>query len=112
MNDRLKELMEERAINEIESTNSMLPGSEDTVKAVENASKIYRTLMDEENQKERIKNERRNLVFAFLGGISAAAFHSAWHVMDINFEKSGSFVHATTRGLAQSLNKVNPFKIK
>ena len=112
MNCRLKELMEERAISEIESTKDMVPGSEDTVKAVENASKIYRAIADEENQKERVKNERRNMGFAFLGGLVAAAFHSAWHVMDINFEKTGAFIHPVTRNLSQSLNKINPFRIK
>ena len=112
MNTRLKELMEERAIKEIESTNGMVDGSEGTTVAVENASKIYRTLADEENQKERVKNERKNMVFAFLGGVSAAAFHTAWHVMDMNFEKTGTFVHMTSRSLAQSLNKINPFRIK
>ena len=112
MNTRLKELMEERAIKEIESTEDMIPGSEGSTVAVENASKIYRTLADEENQKERVKNERKNMIFAFLGGVSAAAFHSAWHVMDMNFEKTGTFVHSTSRNLAQSLNRINPFKIK
>lgn len=112
MQQRLKELMEEKAIKELESMDNMVAGSDGRRVAAENASKIYKALADEESQRDRARNDKRNCIMACAGGITAALIHSIWHYSDIWFEEHGGFSNAVSRTTAQSLNKFSPFKLK
>lgn len=105
MNARVKELMEERAIHELESAKKMIDGSEGTTVATENATKIYKALADEEAQKEKAKNDRRSLGVSAACTAAGGALYWAMHKADVKFEMTNTFIHPSTRDLAQQARR-------
>jgi hypothetical protein len=113
MQAHLKELMEEKAVKELESMDDMEPGSDDRQIATENATKLYKAIADEESQQARAKHDRDSLKIAIAGGVGAAVVQSVWNYSNMYFEeKHGGFANFVSRGIAQQLTKFRLFKLK
>ena len=113
MDDKAKELLDERIKTDIEGLTVMEPGSEEKEREVENLTKLYK-LRIEEDKSERESEDacKSTIVDAVKIGAEVglalfnAAFVGYWMCKTFKFEETGSITSGAGRGVFNKILKL------
>ena len=110
MNDKLKELLDEKIEAELNALDTFSPETEEHYRVVENVVKLYKLASDNakaemEDREKREQHEGQSVVeYVKLGAeiagiILPLMFYGYWMSKGFEFEKTGSFTSTTFRNL-------------
>lgn len=104
----VKELLCKEIAEEIELLNSLQPGSEEHLRAVESLAKLYELKISEEeksNDKEKLDKDSKGKLIQYgidvAGIVLPLAFYGIWMKRGLKFEQTGTFTSTTFKGLFQ-----------
>lgn len=94
MNDKLKELLDEKIEAELNALDAFSPETEEHYHVVENVVKLYKLKSDDTKVERYVK-----LGAEIAGIILPLVFYGYWMSKGFEFEKTGSFTSTTFRNL-------------
>lgn len=116
----LKERLEEQIGKELDLADSLresddvIAGSEARSKAIDNANKTAKVVLDDESQRKRDRMSAVGMFLTALGATAVPLVQVAVHKADMEFEQNGGFFsHAASRIVMTDVNKIkNLFRFK